>query len=203
MNSEIAFIIGNGTSRKAFDLLDAIQKLGENRPVIYGCNALYREFKPNYEIPDILIAIDSGAIAEIRSSDFPSQKVIIPPENEHWEPKELHPNGERPRANAGMCAMREAVHRGAKVLLCLGFDSFLKDANQSVSNLFDGTTNYGPETRASVWDNPGRTRYMSYFAKHNPNVDFIFVYPSDMEAVQMGERNVYQTSYEEMMRSFE
>ena len=44
----IAFVIGNGISRRGIDLLQ-LQQLGHT----YGCNALYREFLPN-----VLVATD-------------------------------------------------------------------------------------------------------------------------------------------------
>jgi hypothetical protein len=201
MINEVALIVGNGSSRKSLDLLGMANILGGNRPTIYGCNALYREYRPNYIIPDFLVAMDEGAIAEIESSDFPSERFIVPPDDDRWEPAEMHSDGHRPRSNAGMCAMIEAIRRGATTLLCIGFDSFLKDASQSVSNLFDGTTNYGPETRANVWDNPGRVKFMAYLARKNPNVDFVFIYPEGMEAVPIGEKNIYQTTFEELTRS--
>jgi len=52
MNS---FIIGNGESRKDFDL-ESLRRKGK----IYGCNALYRDFTP-----DILVATDQDIILEI------------------------------------------------------------------------------------------------------------------------------------------
>jgi len=176
-----------------------VSLLGNDRPVIYGCNAIYREFHPIFDLPDYVVAIDDGAITEIESSDFPSSRVIIPNENDRWEPAEMHGDHPRPRSNAGMCAMAEAVKRGTKTLLCIGFDSFLQDAEQSVSNLFDGTNNYGPETRASVYDNPNRVRYMAWFARKNPTVDFIFIYPDGMNAVPIGQPNTYQVTYEELL----
>lgn len=198
MNREVALVVGNGTSRKYVDLRMLVSSLGDERPVIYGCNAIYREFHPIYDLPDYVVTIDDGAIAEIESSDFPSSRVIIPTEDERWEPEEMHGDGLRPRSNAGMCAMVEAIRRGAKTLLCIGFDSFLQDAEQSVSNLFDGTNNYGPETRASVYDNPNRVRFMAWFARKNHQVDFIFVYPDGMNAVPIGQPNTYQVTYEEL-----
>ena len=47
--SNTAFIIGNGKSRENFDL-EQLRPHGH----IYGCNALYRNFAPDY-----LIAIDA------------------------------------------------------------------------------------------------------------------------------------------------
>ena len=49
------FCIGNGESRKGFDL-ETLRKHG----TIYGCNALYRDF-----IPDVLTAVDHGIMHEI------------------------------------------------------------------------------------------------------------------------------------------
>ena len=52
---KIVFCIGNGESRKGFDL-ETLRKHG----TIYGCNALYRDF-----IPDVLTAVDHGIMHEI------------------------------------------------------------------------------------------------------------------------------------------
>jgi len=49
------FCIGNGESRKGFDL----EKLKQHG-TIYGCNAIYRDF-----MPDVLTAVDHGIMHEI------------------------------------------------------------------------------------------------------------------------------------------
>ena len=49
------FIIGNGESRKGFDLAKLRQ-----HGTIYGCNAIYREF-----MPDVITAVDHGIMHEI------------------------------------------------------------------------------------------------------------------------------------------
>lgn len=54
------FVIGNGESRKDFDL----NLLREDKnSIVLGCNGLYRDFKP-----DILIAVDDLMIDEIKSN---------------------------------------------------------------------------------------------------------------------------------------
>ena len=58
--SERVFCIGNGVSRKDFDL----NKL-RGRGKIYGCNALYRTFTP-----DVLTAVDHGIMHEIYHSGY-------------------------------------------------------------------------------------------------------------------------------------
>ena len=76
-----------------------------------------------------------------------------------------------------MNAILEAIKAGAKTIIGFGFDFLLRDDKQSVSNLYDGTINYGMETRASALDNPNRVRYMNYVMSKNPKIDFYFAFP--------------------------
>ena len=55
-----AFIIGNGESRKSYNLTNLKEK-GRT----YGCNAIYRDFTP-----DVLVAVDSGICHEIYNSGY-------------------------------------------------------------------------------------------------------------------------------------
>ncbi len=73
-----AFIIGNGLSRKSLDL-NELKKTG----VVFGCNAIYKEWAPDY-----LCVVDSAIQLEIIQSDYrskcyfsdtiPQSKSIIP-----------------------------------------------------------------------------------------------------------------------------
>ena len=54
------FCIGNGESRKGFDL-EKLRPYGK----IYGCNALYRDFTPDH-----LSAVDMGIMHEIYNSGY-------------------------------------------------------------------------------------------------------------------------------------
>ncbi len=56
----VAFVLGNGTSRKNLNLNEI-----KNRGTIYGCNALYREFEPDY-----LIAVDTKMVNEIIAAGY-------------------------------------------------------------------------------------------------------------------------------------
>ena len=58
------FCIGNGESRKGFDL-EKLRKHG----TIYGCNAIYRDF-----MPDVLTAVDHGIMHEIYHAGI-AQKI--------------------------------------------------------------------------------------------------------------------------------
>ena len=127
---EPAFIIGNGKSREQLDLQRLI-----GQGCTFGCNALYRDFKPDYILPDYLVAIDPLLIEEIKNSDFPKDRFIEPPFAEQFEPAECNPA--RPRSNAGMNAMLEAIKMGFSTLYMFGFDFILDDPTFSVQNLYD------------------------------------------------------------------
>ena len=63
----IVFCIGNGESRQSLDL-----RMFRPHGKIYGCNALYRDFKP-----DVLVGVDHGVMHEIYQSGYCD-------ENETW-----------------------------------------------------------------------------------------------------------------------
>jgi len=171
-----AFIIGNGLSREGFDL-ESLRGKG----TIFGCNALYRDFTPDY-----LVSIDNAIVSEVEGAiergEFDGDRFIVPPFNEQFEPKEFNPY--QPRSNAGMNAMLEAIKMGAKEVYCLGFD-FLIDSEISVANIYDSTPCYGPETRANRRDNVNRAAYMEYVALENRDVLFTFVFPRTEEQLKL------------------
>ena len=183
--NKVAFIIGNGTSRQQFDLNNL---RGQGK--IFGCNALYRDFEP-----DFLVAIDDKIIKEIKESDFPDWKFIEPPEEEKYEPREYHPNYVT-RSNAGMNAMLEAIKRKYTELYCFGFDFLIDDKEQSTSNVYDGTNAYGPETRCSYHDNDGRISYLEWFCKKYSDVNFTFAFPKDTSLKPIRGNNIFSINYD-------
>ena len=60
-------VLGNGPSRRGLDL----HKLAESA-TIYGCNALYRDFQP-----DFLFANDVNMMIEILQSNYPGRCVFL------------------------------------------------------------------------------------------------------------------------------
>lgn len=203
-----AYIIGNGASRQPFDLM-----ILRGKGTVFGCNALYRDFSftsPKYVLPDFLIAIDDAITVEIESSDFPSNRVIIPPENEKWEPVELHWgrsatkdwNPARPRSNAGMNAILEAIKKGYSDLHIFGFDSLVVDNKVALSNLYDGTDCYGYDTRANLQDTRNRMTFLGWVIEKNPDTHFTFCYPKEMidSGVYLPQApNVSISNFDEMM----
>lgn len=107
----IAFVLGNGVSRKAVNL-DHLKSHG----TVYGCNALYREFSP-----DILVSTDSPISAAIQNSGY-SQK------NTHYTRKPLPNLGalKVPQKyfgySSGPIAVGLAAAAGHSEIYLIGFD---------------------------------------------------------------------------------
>ena len=179
-----AYIIGNGVSRSSFDLINL-----KGKGKVFGCNALYRDYaEQDYVLPDYLVAIDNPIIAEIEKSDFPKERFLNPPEDEKWEPVELHwkrsvaPGWSpaRPRSNAGMNAIQEAIKKGYTTIFIFGFDFLAVSEDVATSNVYDGTACYGLETRANIYDTRNRMKYLGWMIEQNSKVKFRFCYPDEI-----------------------
>ena len=173
-------IIGNGTSRKRYDL----HSLRDNYET-YGCNAIWRDF-----VPDFIVAIDPLPIYELMSSgDEEAIKAFLPTVyDDQFEPFEANPN--RPRNNAGMVAMKKAIDSGHNKIVCIGFDFLIQDAKVSLDNVYCNTYGYGGKTQSTIEDNYGRLSYLAWFIKSNPDIIFEFVYPMNYGFYQINLDNI-------------
>ena len=63
---KVAFVLGNGTSRKDLDL----SKLKQNGTV-YGCNAIYRDY-----LPDYLVAVDTKMVIELNKESVQQRCAV-------------------------------------------------------------------------------------------------------------------------------
>jgi hypothetical protein len=72
--SKIAFVLGNGTSRKSINL-----NL-KSKGTVYGCNAVYREFEPDY-----LIAVDVKMILEINKAGYQHNHQVWTTQNKAYQ----------------------------------------------------------------------------------------------------------------------
>lgn len=176
-DNDLAFVVGNGVSRKPIDL----SKL-KNKGTIYGCNALYRDFD-DY---DYLVAIDEKIVKELQEKAN-DERLIIPPEEERWESPDY--SLRQRRSNAGMNAMLEAIRGGHKRLFCIGFD-FLIRGNISTDNIYKDTNCYEPETHTVESDNLNRVRYLNWFMNRMEHVRFTFVLPDNQRYHQLNAPNV-------------
>ena len=128
------FLIGNGKSRKDFDL-ERLRPIG----TIIGCNALYRDFDP-----DILVSIDSKMLNEITKSSYdkdPNRKaLIITPHNRGVNVQNSIKYKTAKYNTSGAFAMR-LIKDAMKPKRCymLGMDGF-------AGNVYDATMNYATHT---------------------------------------------------------
>ena len=135
-----AYIIGNGESRKHFDLYSLPQDT-------YGCNALYREYEPDY-----LITIDTHMYKEIIESDYAEKNIVYTHRanlKKHGDQGHLIPDN--PSQGAGTTAMHIAIHDGHINLYCLGFDCACKGPNNNMYKDTSGYRSSDTQVDQSVW----------------------------------------------------
>ena len=132
--SHTAFVLGNGLSRQSINLHE-LKKHG----TVYGCNAIYREFKCDH-----LVAVDTKMVLEIAKTNY--QKY-----NSVWtNPSKLYKN--IPSLNyfepskgwsSGPTALWLASQNGHKHIYILGFDySGTGDQHANFNNIYADTINY-------------------------------------------------------------
>ena len=133
-----ALVIGNGKSRLQFDLHELNATL-----VTYGCNALYRDF-----IPDYLIAHDFGISDEIVAKNVHYQTKFY---TQHGTKMDHRKNIGEPinfvlqdkyMGDSGTGALRLACMNGHSVIYMIGFD--YSNDNKYIDNVYAGTTHYQP-----------------------------------------------------------
>lgn len=141
--SDICFVLGNGKSRLKYDL----QQLKDIANT-YGCNAIYRDFSPDY-----LISMDEYMVKEIISngghlrSKFYTQRHNSPIFNKHKDAVN-HTNfvvNDKWNGDSGTGALRIAGSHGYKKIYMLGFDY----GTSYTDNVYYGTEHYLPKALTS------------------------------------------------------
>lgn len=173
-------IIGNGLTRKEIEL-DQLPK------PTFGCNAIFREF-----IPDYLFAIDPIPVWEIMSSSACSNFVPTPLFYQFEDPEYHNYNPSRPRNNAGMVAMQYAIEQGGfEQLNCYGFDFLLENNSEYLTKtVYDGSLGYQGTNNATLQDILCRIEYFKWFVRKHSSVKFNFYYPSQYTMINLNINNV-------------
>ena len=140
--SNIAFVLGNGESRKGIRIADMKQ-----HGTVFACNAVYRT-----EQPDFLVAVDPKMILEIAESDYAKDHEVWSNFNGQYNKNKKvldHIKWFRPSLgwSSGPTALRMACERGYKEIYVLGFDykghtDAQKDNRNKFNNVFKDTRNY-------------------------------------------------------------
>ena len=144
--NNIAFVLGNGESRKGIQIEDLKQ-----HGTVFACNGVYRT-----DTPDFLIAVDPKMIHEIAESDYPIKHQVWSNFNAQYNKNEKiknHVKWFQPSLgwSSGPTALRMACDRKFKEIYILGFDyQGYRDKKHTnmhkFNNLYKDTRNYKKST---------------------------------------------------------
>jgi len=139
-----AYIIGNGPSRKGFDL-NQLKKSGQT----YGCNALYRDFMPDY-----IFSVDTKITMEMCENEVGLKTIHYAPSlevNRPYSKGMLHLIPNNPYWISGNQAFWTACVHGHKNIYLIGFD-FREYGKGQQNNIYQGTPNYGERHGDTIFD---------------------------------------------------
>lgn len=130
----MAFVIGNGESRKPINL-NFLREQG----VIYGCNALYRDF-----YPDVLVSLDDAMTKEILDAKYEGCHIYKGNNESKLGVFLVDQEGNRITLNKGWSSGATAAFLASSCvefddIYLLGFDVY---KTRFVDNVYKGTMNY-------------------------------------------------------------
>ncbi len=131
-----AYCIGNGPSRKGFDL-NKLKATGQT----YGCNALYRDF-----VPDFIFSVDTKMTLKMCEDKVYEKCIHYAPAlevNRPYSKNKLHLTPNNPHWISGNQAFWTAAVHGHKNIYLIGFD-FREYGKDQLNNIYQDTENYGP-----------------------------------------------------------
>ena len=138
--NNVAFVLGNGQSRLNLNL-NALKTQG----TIYGCNALYREFEP-----DFLVAVDTKMVNEIIASGYHKNHSVWTNPNKGITSKS-HINLFSPHKgwSSGPTALWMACQQKFSHIYIFGFD--YQGIEGKVNNVYADTFNYKKSQDAATF----------------------------------------------------
>lgn len=184
-----AVVIGNGLGRKNFDLT----VLKNKKVQTYGCNALYRDFDP-----DFLIVVGDILATEVARSGYARDHIVYStPESILKYPKTFHIVPQKPSWNSGALATYLACFDGHSTVYLLGHDGI--DSPGFASNMYSDTIGYpdNPLLTDAFW-----ARSMGHVFKTYNLVDFVLVNDSGrgyMPQEWYGYTNLRRISFRELV----
>ena len=137
-----AYIIGNGPSREGFNL-NTLKASGQT----YGCNALYRDFMPDY-----LFMVDSKITKGIVEDRVYEKCICYAPSLEvNRYPGKINLIPNNPYWVSGQQAMWTACVHGHKNIYLIGFD-FQEYGRGKLNNIYQDTEFYGERHSDVIFD---------------------------------------------------
>lgn len=175
-----AYIIGNGPSRKGFNL-ERLKQTGQT----YGCNALYRDF-----MPDFIFSVDTKITVEMCENEVGRKTVHYAPAlevNREYSKGMLHLIPNNPHWISGNAAFWTAGVHGHKSIYLIGFD-FREYGKGELNNIYQDTNCYGEREDDKIFE--GWLKQFRDMLKMRPYVNYTIVHdnpPEYLRHLQTGE----------------
>jgi len=139
-HKEIAFVLGNGNSRLHVNH-DSLFDIG----TVYGCNAQYREFSPDY-----LICVDVKMVNEVIASGYNKEHTVwTNPNKGVSNKKNLSFFNPHKGWSSGPTALWLAATNGHREIFIHGFD--YQGLNGKFNNIYADTFNYKKSTDSATF----------------------------------------------------
>ncbi len=174
-----AYCIGNGPSRKDFDLTK-LKETGQT----YGCNALYRDF-----LPDFIFSVDTNMTMQMVKDEVGMKTIHYAPAlqvNRKESKGMIHLIPNNPHWISGNAAFWTAGVHGHKNIYLIGYD-FREYGKGKLNNIYQDTENYGKRNDDTIFD--GWLKQFRDMLKMRPYVNFFIVHdnpPEFMNYLQTG-----------------
>lgn len=168
-NSNRAFVLGNGTSRSDILPEELIQ-----HGKVYGCNALYRSFTPDY-----LIAVDVKMILEINKAKYQRKHPVwTNPNKAYANMQDLNFFSPSKGWSSGPTALWFASQHGYERVYILGFDYKGLSDGKKFNNMYADTPNYKKGLDGATFYG-NWLRQTKTVIKENPNIQYVRVKLAD------------------------
>jgi hypothetical protein len=178
-------VFGNGRTRLNIDF-------NEVRPygLIYACNAVYREFKP-----DFLIAVDKKMIDEIGKSNYQLQREVWTYDNMYRkEFKNFNYIEPNLGWSSGPTALYLASQSKPHEIYFFGFD--FEGLDGKLNNVFADTPNYKHSSdKATFYGN--WLKQTENVVKNNPNIKYTRVTVPNFYETKFKYDNYFQIYYDD------
>ena len=188
-----AVIIGNGISRLDFNLKEFKKQNVARKIQLYGCNALYRDFEP-----DFLVCTRPDVIKEVVQKRYSAPNVVYATGAAILNyPGSFHLIPQDPGWNSGSLAAYLACFDGYHKVVLIGFDG--NDTPGSINNVYVNTTGY---TDLVGQNDRFMATSMGHVFKTYPLVDFVLVNSTGrgyMPAEWYGHTNLRRISFRDLV----
>ena len=191
----IAFVIGNGTSRASIDLHQL-----KSKGIMYGCNALYRTFSPEY-----LVAVDVKMVLEINKAGYQHKNEVWTNPNRSYQ-KMQNLNYFQPSKgwSSGPTALWLATQHSYKTIYILGFDYRGLNDGSTFNNIYADTANYKKSTDSATFFG-NWSRQTQTVIKSSSKINFVRVINKDSHIPKefSNFENLSHITVEEFKKSFD